>query len=503
VGNGGTIDFGAVGGRPVGTGSTFDFSSVGGRAVAADTDSNADLDAQLHQAYDARPLWRKVLGLDPDADSMSPQLKQYLGQQRQATQQQIASQLGGVYSGYKQGMIEGAKTAPFMVVPALAGEAVAGAVGGGAVGTAANIATQGLTSAAIAKGEGASNTGAVAAGVLGAAAPALEEVLPAAAGPLESAAAKQYARVLNATTKGNKALSEAQVVPGLLERGTTAVSMKSLQSQAQQNLEKFGRAIGDAWDDLPAGTSVELQPVWDKLEQSAQDALTIATPSGPKPTTTFAARALSSLDSMKELLLDVSETNPSTGALEVPVDKLRQLRQTWDGVAALAKRYQGAELADYASGEVHGMAADAIREELGQQFPNIDALNKEYSFWKNVDKVVGDTITRRTGQAKPLGQKLAQAAGTAAGYATGGVGGAVLGREAMSALEKLTTSTAWGTVSAVMKDRLAGALASGDTSTIIDLASRLGAAGAAQSSDDEEEQPPPSLPYRQAVSQRQ
>jgi len=42
-------------------------------------------------------------------------------------------------------------------------------------------------------------------------------------------------------------------------------------------------------------------------------------------------------------------------------------------------------------------------------------LNREYSFWNAVDKVVSDTITRRTGQAKPLWQKLAAAAGTAAG----------------------------------------------------------------------------------------
>lgn len=69
----------------------------------------------------------------------------------------------------------------------------------------------------------------------------------------------------------------------------------------------------------------------------------------------------------------------------------------------------------------------------------------------------------------------------------------------MSALEKLTSSTAWGTVSAVMKDRLAQALASGDTSTIIDLTSRMGASAAAQSSEEEA----PAQPYRQAVSQRQ
>lgn len=76
----------------------------------------------------------------------------------------------------------------------------------------------------------------------------------------------------------------------------------------------------------------------------------------------------------------------------------------------------------------------------------------------------------------------------------------MLGREAMLALEKLTSSTAWGTVSALMKDRLANALASGDTSAIVDLTSRMGASAAAQSGTDEEQSP---LPYRQATSQRQ
>ena len=55
----------------------------------------------------------------------------------------------------------------------------------------------------------------------------------------------------------------------------------------------------------------------------------------------------------------------------------------------------------------------------------------------------------------------------------------MLGREAMLALEKLTSSTAWGTVSALMKDRLANALASGDTSAIVDLTSRMGASAVA------------------------
>ena len=42
------------------------------------------------------------------------------------------------------------------------------------------------------------------------------------------------------------------------------------------------------------------------------------------------------------------------------------------------------------------MAADAIRAELGKEFPNIAALNREFSFWKDVERVVGDTMARIT-----------------------------------------------------------------------------------------------------------
>jgi hypothetical protein len=55
-------------------------------------------------------------------------------------------------------------------------------------------------------------------------------------------------------------------------------------------------------------------------------------------------------------------------------------------------------------------------------------------------------------------------------------------------------------MSAVMKDQLASTLASGDTSAIVDLTSRIGASAAAQSSAHEGEEP---LPYRQATAQRQ
>jgi hypothetical protein len=256
-------------------------------------------------------------------------------------------------------------------------------------------------------------------------------------------------------------------VPELLDRGVSGITLKSLKNTATNEAQAVGSAIEKAWGALPQGTSLELQPIYDALDKGASDALTVADSSGKRiPVTKAAATALDNMDYMKQTLLDVAETNPATGKLEVPVDKLRQLRQAWDEVAAQAKVYQGKELADAATGKIHAMAADGIRDELGKQFPDIDALNKEYSFWKNVEKVVGDTVLRREGQAKPLSQRIAAVGGTAIGAVTGGIPGAMLGKETMEGLQALTNSTAWKTISAVKKAQLAKYIASGNQGAV-------------------------------------
>jgi hypothetical protein len=287
-----------------------------------------------------------------------------------------------------------------------------------------------------------------------------------AAQVLRNSAEKQYGKAINATKEGNKWVSQNVAVPELLDRGVSAMTLNGLKSQATNEAQAVGTAIGKAWDALPQGTSLELQPVWDALDKGASDSLTIQASSGAKiPVTKAAATALDNMDHLKQTLLDVAETNPATGKLEVPVDKLRQLRQAWDDIAAQAKVYQGKDLADAASGKIHAMAADAIRDELGQQFPDIAKLNKEYSFWKNVEKVVGDTVLRREGQGKPLTQTLMGVAGTAMG-APGGPLAAIAGKEGMEGLAALTRSTAWKTVSAVQKANLAKYLVSGNKGAV-------------------------------------
>lgn len=283
---------------------------------------------------------------------------------------------------------------------------------------------------------------------------------------LTESANKTMGQVLNATTKGNK-IRSAEVAPELVDRGVTAFSLKGLKNKAVGQINQLGQAIGDAWDNLPAGTKVEATPVFDQIQKSIDDTHTILDSSGKSiPKGPEAARAIKNSTALQETLLDVAEQNPTTGQLEIPVEKLRALRQYFDTVSKQAGRFDGAALKDQSTAAAHGMAADAIREELGKTFPDIAKLNKEYSFWKNVDQVVGDTLLRKQGQSTPLTKQLLGTAGAAAGYGSGGLKGAVIGKNAMEMLQEAASSPAWRTYSAVFKDRLAKAISSGNKGAI-------------------------------------
>lgn len=282
---------------------------------------------------------------------------------------------------------------------------------------------------------------------------------------LKRSALTQYGRVLNPTKQATKYLSQTQVAPGLLERGVMAGSMKTLQGKAGAQVQKWGQAISDAWSNVPAGTSIELGPVMSNLDQSLDD-LFVTTSRGKAPKGPFAEQAAQNVDKLKQTLSDVAEVNPTTGVPEIPVDRLREMRQYFDDIAAQAGRYDGKTLAEKSMAEAHGRAADAIREELAQQFPDIAKINKEYNFWKNAKQVVDETVLRREGQAKPLGRKLVSAAAAAGGAAQFGPFGILLGKAAGDQFEALVTGPAWGTVSAVLKDRLANALAKGSRGEI-------------------------------------
>lgn len=292
---------------------------------------------------------------------------------------------------------------------------------------------------------------------------AVAPAVGAAADMLRESATREYAQVLGATTKGNKIRSE-RVVPELIDRGVMSPTLKGLSEKANTNAAAAGQAIGDAFDSLPADSRVGLGSITKALSDKANETFTVVNKQTGEviPMSEEAARGMQHIDGISKSLERIAEKDPVTGEMYLTAENARKVRQFYDKVTKDAGGFDGKNLADKSVAGAHEMAATSIREELAREFPDIAKLNKEYAFWKDVGRVVDDSLTRKQGQARGLGNKIAGAAGAAGGFTTGGLHGAIVGKVALETLDSVTRSPAWRTISAVTKDRLADALAKGN-----------------------------------------
>jgi hypothetical protein len=170
---------------------------------------------------------------------------------------------------------------------------------------------------------------------------------------------------------------------------------------------------------------------------------------------------------------------------DISPNSLRKLKQIFDDPVAAKGGYAGADLTTQYSVKAQKAAANSIRQIVHQASPDIAALDKEISFWLNVQKVTGASALRRTGQEGGLlkslaplasaaagGGALAQLAGGGTAHTLEGATGAFLAAHAAAAMR----SPAWRTASAVLKDRFADALASGNVGKVLALSARFGVA---------------------------
>ena len=282
-------------------------------------------------------------------------------------------------------------------------------------------------------------------------------------------AEKQYQKVLHPGKEKFKYASQQKVVPGLLERGKIVGSLEGLKEHSMAQVQKFGQDLDDAYKALPSGSSIDAGPVLKFMDDETAHLYTQTgrgvTTMGPE-----ANIAIRNMERLKQVVFRHAEWNPATGKWEIPVDRIRKLRQHFDTVAEKAGSFHGKTLAEANKASAYTASGNAIRAELAKAHPNIDVINKEYSFWRNVADVTDATILRRVGQAPSLGRRAAQAVGGVVGgvgaQAGGGswaetmVGMAVASKTTQW-LEEAFTSPLWRTVSATTKNKIANALASG------------------------------------------
>lgn len=269
-----------------------------------------------------------------------------------------------------------------------------------------------------------------------------------AAKPLQESAEKSYSKVLGATTKQNKVLSD-KVVPGLLGRGEKAVTRTGLLNKAQRGMEQTGEALEAAYEKLPEGTRVNIKPIFDNLQKLKQQYVV-------KGTTQIGDdAAYKAVENMQRKLLDISNESVSVGSI-------RSFRQILDKATQRTGKAFGLSDSDSVVAEARKATANAIRSELAKEFPEIGKLNAEFNFWSNVQKVLGSTI-QRTKSQNPLGNQIATEGGAILGATLKGtVGNALIGAASLKFLKQAIQSTAWRTTSATTKATLANFLARGD-----------------------------------------
>lgn len=341
---------------------------------------------------------------------------------------------------------------------AIAAPGVATAVGGAALGGGAGEAFKQLAERAI--GVQTPETGTEAAQSIGKAAAVqgaaelggravasglgktVQKVLPAPE--------KQYAQALGATTNANKQLSE-EIVPELIKRRVTG-SREGIKELAEKQIEKSGGELDAALAAKPKGSAADVSAVMDHLQQLKKQ---YVVPSGtPGVNTIVDKAAYDNLSAMQKL---VASTEPT-------FESVRRLRQILDGKVTAGDKTFGRTIAEGSELDATREAANAIRRELAKADPNIARINKEFSFWKKVDRVVGATIQRTASQSKPLGQQIAEGVATPviSGMAAGGQSHIAATVALPVLLRKLLQSPQWKTFSAVQKDKLADAIARGE-----------------------------------------
>lgn len=300
---------------------------------------------------------------------------------------------------------------------------------------------------------------------------------------LRASAEKSYARALGPTTRENKLLTERQVAPGLIDRGVMAGTRKGLQAKVGAAVQDFGQQIGDAIDALPEKAALPLDAVIGAIDKAGARQFMVDSPNGPLPATPESGQGLGHLEQLKQII-QAGRSIDDQGNPVVDSRFLRTLRQNWDRSIDKSKGFTTNDLVNNAKIAAYRSASDAVREQFAQAYPDINALNKQFSFWKNTQKVIDATVNRMQSQSKPLTRQILRGAAAGAGLVKAGPLGAAVDMAVTDSMMGAIQSTGWRTTSAFLKDRLAKAFLAGDAGQVNSISAQI-AAGTARQSDDE------------------
>lgn len=339
----------------------------------------------------------------------------------------------------------------------------------GKVGKAAEVAKSGaLTLAQSGSPASAGVSAAITAAIPGGG------VAKKAAGALEAGAEKTMAQSLGATKEWAKS-EAATLAPEMLKRGVKG-SRDAMLAEAKAKTADVGQKIGQEYASAAGqGATVSGDAVRAELEKAAE-----------KIATTDAAGAAVPIEGTQRVAQKLAKLDKFVESLgpDIPVDKAAKVKQTWDAIVSKSGLYgpkATASATDNADAWAVREGSGAFRELLNAN-PTIEALNKEYAFWKGLKGVLKETTRRTQAQGGGLVSAGMGGAGAVVGALSGDTASertanAVIGGLAGRQLIKVIQSPAWRTtITGPMKQKLADALASGEAARIESAVGRIVAA---------------------------
>lgn len=317
---------------------------------------------------------------------------------------------------------------------------------------------------------------------------------------LRDGAEKRVAQALGATKERFKAMA-GRLAPQMLDRGVPGrlgASREGLLEQAREQARSYGRAIDGALSG--AGDDViNTSLIVDALEEAKAGFQTTRRMTIQEATRRgLTERARDAGDGMVDIvtalddrpieqLTKLQQTIAQLGD-DATVNQIVAARRVWDDVVARAGGHAhrsnaafGVPLAEQTEAWAKKQATDAIRRVLSEANPDLASLNKEFSFWKGLQDVLTATQRRTQAQSAGVGQAIASGAGAVAGAASGDnmqdrIQNMVIGGLVGKQLRATVTSPRWRFVSADVRNRLAGAIASGRESEVLGALVRVTAA---------------------------
>lgn len=339
----------------------------------------------------------------------------------------------------------------------------------------ASAGMEALSAGAVSKIQGATNkdarNSAILAGVLSAPLKLLNEFKAPIAGAIQKTAEKKGAQALGATTREMKQLSD-RVVPELLKRKTFFLTRGGLEEKAIAKADDFGAKIGDAFEALSPETKIHITPIINSLEKLKDSAVSVG--AGGQRVVIDSAKYKAAQELQNTFIDLASDPNKFVSYPSVAVGSIRKARQILDTAIAKTGKGFGLGIKDTAIQSAQKEGANAIRSELAKEFPHIDVLNKEFTFWKNVEKVVGTTIERTKSQGAGISSAAAEAGGAVTGAVMKGtIGSVILGAVGFKILKQAVTSPAWRITSAITRQALADAIYRGNIQVATQILNRI------------------------------